>query len=87
MKAQYLAQLSPQQLESILDQSRTYLQIEKQVRQQYAAMPRRVTKAPPPFRTPSGSASAPRDMQSLARKDNAADYIKARMAQEKRARE
>jgi hypothetical protein len=87
MKAQYLASLSPPQIESILDQSRTYVQIEEQIRRQLASQPRRMTNAPPPIRSPRGSASAPKDMHALARRDNASDYIKARMAQEKRARE
>jgi hypothetical protein len=61
--------------------------IQTRIMQDRAARGRTQTSAPPPINPPRGSASAPRDMQSLARKDNAADYIKMRMAQEKRSRE
>jgi hypothetical protein len=87
MKIQYLASLSPQQLEQVLDHAQTYVQIERNIRQQYTNQPRRQTAAPPIIRTPSGGANPPRDMHTLAQKDNATDYIKMRMAQEKRARE
>jgi hypothetical protein len=37
-----------------------------------------VTKAPAPLRPVSGGSSAPKDLASLARSDDASDYIKAR---------
>jgi hypothetical protein len=45
---------------------------------------RKVTSAPPPFKTPSGGANPPKDIHRLANKENATDYIRARMAQERR---
>jgi hypothetical protein len=38
----------------------------------------RATKAPPPLAPVRGGASAPRDLATLAAKDNAEDYIRAR---------
>jgi hypothetical protein len=87
-KIEYLASLSPQQLEATLDGARSYLELESSISQQYAARyaaaPRRVTRAPAPFTRPRGGASAPRSLESLAGKENPADYIKARMAAMKR---
>jgi hypothetical protein len=45
---------------------------------------RRISNAPPPFLTPRGGAGPPRDIARLALKENASDYIRARMAQERR---
>jgi hypothetical protein len=90
-KMEHLASLSPQELASTLEQARLFVQIEEQVSRQYAqryaAQPKRMTSAPPVMSQPRGAANPPKDMASLARKDNASDYIKARMAQEKRASE
>jgi hypothetical protein len=90
-KMEHLAGLSPQELSATLEQARIWTQVEGQVSRQYAQryanQPRRQTAAPPPFRTPSGSAAAPRDMRSLAEKSDASDYIKARMAQERKVQE
>jgi hypothetical protein len=47
--------------------------------------PRQWTQAPPPMSRMKGAANVPSDVLSLANKDNAADYIKARRAEEKRA--
>jgi hypothetical protein len=50
-----------------------------------AVQPRRVTKAPPVMRTPSGGTNPPSDLHQLAsRGENAADYIRYRKQQEKR---
>jgi hypothetical protein len=45
---------------------------------------RRISNAPLPMSTPRGGAGPPRDLHRLAEKENASDYIRARMAQEKR---
>ena len=39
--------------------------------------PRRITKAPPPMRTPSGGANPPSDLFQLAKKEDATDFIRA----------
>jgi len=51
--------------------------------QRYAAQPgqvpqpRRITKAPPPMRAPSGGANPPSDLFQLAKKEDATDFIRA----------
>jgi len=45
-----------------------------------APAPARVTQAPPPMRPVKGGANAPRDIHSLAKSDDASDYIRARRA-------
>jgi hypothetical protein len=50
----------------------------------YAPQPRRVSAAPPPFKSPRGAANPPSDIRQLAQRENATDYIRARQAQEKR---
>jgi hypothetical protein len=85
-KIEYLASLPPDQLEATLDQAGTYLQLENSIsdkyRAAYAAAPRRVSKAPPPFQAPSGGASPPASLDRLASKsENAADYIRLRRQQ------
>lgn len=40
--------------------------------------PKKQTSAPPPLRTPSGGASQPADLRSLAKSDDASAYITAR---------
>jgi hypothetical protein len=52
-----------------------------------APQPRRISKAPPPMRSPSGGANPPSDIRQLAQRENATDYIRARQQQEKRSRE
>jgi hypothetical protein len=47
--------------------------------------PRQYSRAPAPMSQIRGGANVPADVLSLANKDNAADYIKARRQQEKRA--
>jgi hypothetical protein len=49
--------------------------------------PRQWSAAPPPMSRVKGAANVPQDVLSLANKNNADDYIKARRAQEKRAAE
>jgi hypothetical protein len=46
---------------------------------------RRITQAPPVFRAPRGGAGQPKDMASLAKREDASAYIRARMAQEEKA--
>ena len=55
--------------------------------QQQWQQERRVTQAPPIIRPPRGGANPPKDLRSLATKDNATDYIKARQEQERRYKE
>jgi hypothetical protein len=87
-KIRYLASLPPQQIESILDQSRDYLKLEHDISRRYAAkfaaQGRRHTAAPPPIRAPRGSANPPRSIHQLALKDDVGSYVKARQAMEKR---
>ena len=92
MKLQYLASLSPAQLEHTLSGARQWIQMEhdisKRLERQYAGQPRRVSKAPPPFRGPKGGASPPQNLASLAAKgESAKDYIRARQQQMRKARD
>jgi hypothetical protein len=86
-KIQYLASMPPAQLESTLDQARTYLQLEgsisKQLAARYAAQGKRHTSAPPPFTRPRGGANPPKDINALARKSDVSDYAKVRRQQMK----
>ena len=91
-KLSYLASLPPAQLATILDQSRTYLQLEadlsKRLARQYAGQPRKVTRAPAPFTRPRGGANPPQNLASLASKgESPADYIKARRQQMRKPRD
>lgn len=43
----------------------------------------RATKAPPPLKTPTGGASAPVDLATLAKSEDASDYIRMRQQQMK----
>lgn len=43
----------------------------------------RATKAPPPLKTPTGGASAPVDLATLAKSEDASDYIRMRQQQSK----
>lgn len=43
----------------------------------------KVTKAPPPLKTPSGGSSSPVDLSALAKSDDASDYIRMRQQQMK----
>jgi hypothetical protein len=90
-KMEHLAGLSPQELRATLEQARIWTQVEGQVSRQYAQryaqQPKRFTSAPPVMSQPRGGAAPPKDLSALARKDNVGDYVKMRMAQEKRARE
>jgi hypothetical protein len=53
-----------------------------------AVQPRRVSKAPPPFRSPSGGASPPSDAFQLAQRgEDVSDYVRFRRQQEKRSRD
>jgi hypothetical protein len=45
---------------------------------------RKVTGAPPPINAPKGGANAPKDPFQLAKKDDATDYIRMRMAEMKK---
>ena len=87
-KLEMLASMPPAELASTLSQARTYIQLEgdisKRLSRQYAGQPRRVSKAPPPFRGPKGGASPPQNLSALASKsENPADYIKLRRQQMK----
>jgi hypothetical protein len=90
-KMEMVRNATPEQILQAAAQGAAQLQQERYVQSRImrdrVERGRTQTKAPPPFRTPTGGASPPRDMQSLAAKDDASSYIKARMAQEKRARE
>lgn len=44
---------------------------------------KKATSAPPPINAPRGGASAPKDPFQLAKKDDASDYIRMRLAMEK----
>jgi hypothetical protein len=45
--------------------------------------PKTQSAAPPPINSPKGGASAPKDYFQVAKKDDATEYIKMRLAQEK----
>lgn len=45
---------------------------------------KRATTAPPPIHPPKGGAAAPKDAFNLAKKDDATDYIRMRMAEMKK---
>jgi hypothetical protein len=49
-------------------------------RQHQSSMMQRATKAPPPLAPVRGGANAPRDLHTLASKDDASDYINSRRA-------
>jgi hypothetical protein len=87
-KIGYLANLSPQELESTINGARQYLEMEHSISrryaEQYAQMPRRRSAAPAPFRAPRGGASPPKNLETLAAKENPKDYIAMRHAQMKR---
>ena len=91
-KLSYLASLPPAALATTLSQARTYLQLEadlsKRLSRQYAGQPRKVSRAPAPFKSPRGGANPPQNLASLASKgESAADYIRARQQQIKRGRD
>jgi hypothetical protein len=51
----------------------------------YAPQPRRISKAPPPIKSPSGGANPPSDAFQLAKRgEDATDYVRWRQQQEKR---
>lgn len=88
-KLEYLASMPPDQLQATLAGARQWLQLEHQISRQYEAKYRtrakKVSSAPAPFRPPKGGANPPKDINALARKDDVADYAKARRAQMKNA--
>ena len=91
-KLSILASMPPAQLAATLDQARTYIQLEsdisKRLSRQYAGEPRRVSKAPPPFKSPRGGANPPVSLERLASKgEDISSYAKARHAQMKRGRD
>jgi hypothetical protein len=45
--------------------------------------PRRISKAPPPFKSPSGGASPPTDLHQLAKREDATDFVRAFQAKYK----
>jgi hypothetical protein len=81
--------MQPAEARRYLNQLEGVLMAERQFAAQngYAPQPRRVTKAPPPMRTPGGGANPPSDIRQLAQRENATDYIRARRQQEKRSRD
>ena len=91
-KLSYLASLPPAQLASILEQSRVYVQLEtdisKKLSRQYAGQPRRHTRAPEPFKRPSGGANPPKNLEALAsRGSDISDYVKVRHQQMRKPRD
>ena len=87
-KLSMLASMPPAQLASTLDQARTYLQLEsdisRKLSRQYAGQPRRVSNAPPPFKSPRGGAKPPQNLSALASKgSDITDYVRHRHQQMK----
>jgi hypothetical protein len=51
----------------------------------YTPQPRRISKAPPPFKSPSGGASPPSDAFQLAKRgEDATDYVRWRQSQQRK---
>ena len=72
-KLSILASMPPAQLAATLDQARTYIQLESDISKQAlspicGSSPRRVSKAPPPFKSPRGGANPPVSLERLASK-------------------
>ena len=87
----YLANLPPQQRAREVAKLEGFVHAKQMMAAEggapQAPQPRRVSQAPAPIRPPRGGANVPKDLHSLATKDNAADYIKARQEQERRYRD
>jgi hypothetical protein len=91
-KLAYLASMPPRLLEETLSQARTFVQLEETISKKFAAryanQPRRHTKAPEPFKRPSGGANPPQNLERLASRGEAIDdYVKVRRQQLKRGRD
>jgi hypothetical protein len=84
-KLAYLSSLPPAQLQSILSQARTFVQIEETVGKKFAAryanQPRRHTRAPEPFKRPSGGANPPQNLERLASRGEAKGRSDRRLRQ------
>ena len=87
----YLANLPPQQRAREVAKLEGFVHARQMMAAEggapQAPQPRRVSQAPAPIRPPRGGANVPKDLHSLATKDNAADYIKARQERERRYRD
>jgi hypothetical protein len=87
-KMEYLASLSPAQLEATLDEAHRWMSMEydigRRLAAQYANAPRRHTRAPTPFKAPRGGAAPPKNIEALANKTDISDYVKHRQQQLKR---
>ena len=88
---QYLANLPPAQRAKEVGKLEGYVYAQQVMKQQAAAQepqPRRVSQAPPPIRAVrGGGANPPKDLHSLAGKDDARDYVRARQSRERRYKE
>jgi hypothetical protein len=79
--------LPPKEAERMIAKLDGAIMAERQVAKRFAgySQPRRETRAPPVFKTPSGGARPPQDLHQLAsRGERADDYVKARRAMDKR---
>jgi hypothetical protein len=84
---QYLANLPPAARAGEMKKLEGYVHAQQMMRQNGHQQPqvRKVTAAPPPIRSPRGGASPPTDIYGLAaRGESADDYVKARLAMEKK---
>ena len=84
--------MPPAQLASILDQARTYLQLESDHLQEtlspICGQPRKVSQRTAAIHVAKGGAIPPQNLASLASKGaNPPDYIRARQQQMKRGRD
>jgi hypothetical protein len=81
-----LSKMPPAEARRYLHQLEGVLMAEQRFAAQngYAPQPRRISKAPPPMRSPSGGANPPSDAFKLAQREDVTDYVRFRHQQEKR---
>jgi hypothetical protein len=81
-----LNNMSPAEARRQLTRLEGAIEAERQFAQNgYAPQPRRVTKAPPPFRSPAGGANPPSDAFQLAKRgEDATDYVRWRQSQQRK---
>jgi hypothetical protein len=86
-----LANATKRELDNLMLQLRGRVATKAEIREQQRGIQRaqetvhRQTMAPPPMKTPRGAANVPSDLYSLANRDDAGSYVKARQAQMRRA--
>jgi hypothetical protein len=84
---QQLNEMPARAAEKFLDKLNGHIMAEKAIARSFAAspQPRRITNAPPVFKSPSGGASPPSDAFQLAKRgEDATDYVRWRQQQDKR---